>query len=90
MRSAPGPIHGQTFAAQFMGQREGGGHIRGCRRGREIDRLGDAAVTVPLKDGLHLDVMGRSDIMGGHKEPTKLIGDLRQTLNRFMPTDCFT
>lgn len=74
--SAPCPIHSQAFAAQFIGEHEGGGDIRGRRRRRKIDRLGNAAVTVSLKDGLHPDMMCRSDIVGGYKQPTKILRDL--------------
>lgn len=76
MFPAPGPIHGHAFAAQFIGQHESGGHIRGRRRGREIDRFGNAAVTVSLKDGLHPDMMCRSDIVCSHKQPAKVLWNL--------------
>ena len=89
MVSAAGSVDGQAFAAQFIGQGEGVGYIRGRCRRREIDCFGYPAVTMSLKDGLHSDVMCRSDIVGGHKQPTKIIGELGQVLNRFMPTDFF-
>lgn len=76
MLSAPGSIHRHAFAAQFISQRERSGHIRGCRGGREIDRFGYPAVAVSLKDGLHSDMMSRSDIVGGDKQPAKILRDL--------------
>lgn len=76
MFAAPGPIHRHAFAAQFIGQREGGGHIHGCRGRREIDCFGYPAVAVPLKDGLHPDMMRRSDIVCGHKQPAQIIWNL--------------
>lgn len=76
MFPAPGSIHRHTFAAQFMGKRERGGHIPRRRGGGEVDRFGYPAVAVSLKDGLHADMMGRSDIVGGHKQPAKIIRDL--------------
>ncbi len=65
--SASGPVHRQAFAAQFIGQPEGGGNVPGGRGRWKIDRFGYSAVTVSLKDGLHPDMMGRSNIVGGHK-----------------------
>ena len=76
MFSASGPIHRQTFAAQFIGQQEGGGHIHGRRGRREIDRFGYPAVAVSLKDGLHPNMMCRSDIVCGHKQPAKAVWNL--------------
>lgn len=76
MFSAPGPIHRHPFATEFVGQREGGGHIHGRRGRRKIDSFGDPAVAVSLKDGLHSDMMRRSDIVGGHKQSTKVVRDL--------------
>lgn len=76
MLSAPGPIHRHAFAAQFISQRERSGHIRGRRGGREIDRFGYPAVAVSLKDGLHSDMMCRSDIVCSHKQPAKVIWNL--------------
>lgn len=90
MFSAPGSIHCHAFAAQFIGQCEGSGHIHGCRGRREIDRFGYPAVAVSLKDGLHPDMLCRSDIVCSHKQPAKIIWNLRQMLNRFVPTDLFT
>ena len=76
MFSAPGPIHRHAFAAQFIGQGEGVRYIRGRCRSGEIDRFGYPAVAMSLKDGLHPDMMCRSDIVGGYKQPTKILRDL--------------
>lgn len=87
MLSAARAIYRQPFAAELVGQEEGGRDVFGRRGGRQVDRFGHAAVAVPLKDRLHSDMMVRGDIARGHEQPTKIAGNLREMLNRLMTSD---
>lgn len=87
MLSAARAIHRQPFTAEFVRQEKGVGDVLRRRGGREIDRFGDAAVAVPLKDGLHPDMMFRRDIVRSDEQPTKIVGNPCEMLNRLLTID---
>lgn len=55
--STPGAKHGEPFAAEVMGELEGLRDVLRRRRGGQIDRLRDPAVTMVLEGRLHSYVM---------------------------------
>lgn len=81
MLSAAGSIYGQAFAPELVGQQKRGGHLLRCCRGRQVDRLRHAAVAVPLKDRLHPNMVIGSNIVGRHKQPTKVDWNPGEVLN---------
>lgn len=90
MLSTAGSIHGHSFAPKLMGQQERGGHLFRCCRGRQVDRLRHAAVAVPLKNRLHPNMVIGGDIVGRHKQPTKVGWNPGEVLNGFVTTDLLT
>ena len=62
---APIPEHRDAQAAQVVGQLVGLGHVLDRGRLRQVDRLGDPVVRVPLEGRLHPDVPLRRDLVGG-------------------------
>lgn len=51
-----------------MCQEEGGSDVFRRCASRQVDRFGDAAVAVTLKDGLSPNMMLGGDIVCGHKQ----------------------
>lgn len=52
-----GAKHGKPFAVEAMRKLEGFGDVLERRRGRQVDRLRNAAVTMALESRLHSHVM---------------------------------
>src|SRR5512147_409734 len=59
MCPAARPVDGQAFAAELMRKQKGGCDVLSCGGRGQIDGLRYAAVTVPLEDRLHPNMVGR-------------------------------
>ena len=90
MLPAARTIDRQAFASELMREKKSGGDVLWCGGCGEIDCFRHAAVAVSLKDGLHANMMGWSDVVGGDKESSQVFGNLRQVLDGFRVADLAT